>query len=308
MSNNIAIKINELCKNFATRQAVKSLNLEIYEGQIFSLLGTNGAGKTTTIKMLSCLLKPTSGSATVLGFDLIENSQKIKSLIGVSPQETAIAERLTSWENLILIGGVYGLSKSEAKKRAKELMEIMELEDRKDLSKRLSGGLQRRLSIAMALMSDPKILFLDEPTLGLDPQSRKSVWNYIERLKTKKTIFLTTHYLEEADSLADCIAIMNNGEIIEIGSSDELKKKHNKKQTLVIKADNIDNELIEILNKNHYETNFLKNCLEISNLDLDFYNIVDILKKKGIKIRSIEKKEPTLDEIFLNLTKKEEII
>ena len=157
----IAIKTYNLTKNFGTRIAVNNESIEIKQGEIFSLLGTNGAGKTTTIKMLCCMLQPTSGNATVMGFDTRKNPLKIKSLIGVSPQETAIATRLTTWENLLLMGGVFGLSRNESKKRAKNLMEIMELEDRKDLSKKLSGGLKRRLSIAMALMSDPEILFLD---------------------------------------------------------------------------------------------------------------------------------------------------
>ena len=300
-----AIKTHNLTKNFGNRVAVNNENIEIKQGEIFSLLGTNGAGKTTTIKMLCCLLQPTSGNATVMGFDTRKNPLKIKSLIGVSPQETAIATRLTTWENLMLMGGVFGLSRSESKKRAKNLMEIMELEDRKDLSKKLSGGLKRRLSIAMALMSDPEILFLDEPTLGLDPHARKSVWNYIEKLKKEKTILLTTHYLEEADSLADRIAIMDEGKIIESGTSYELKQRFSGKQILRITGENISGEILEMLNKKGLETNVIHSGIEIKSPELDFYSIIEILKQKKVIIKGIQMKGPTLEEVFLKLTEKE---
>ena len=225
------------------------VNIEIKQGEIFSLLGKNGAGKTTTIKMLCCLLKPTSGQASVLNVGIKDNPLKIKANIGVSPQDTAIAGHLRTRENLLLMGGVFGLKKEESKIRAKNLMDLLELEDRKEQARRLSGGMQRRLSIAMALMSDPLILFLDEPTLGLDPYARRSVWNYIEKLKGEKTIFLTTHYLEEADSLADHIAIIEKGSIIEKGTSYALKKRYKSIQTLKITAENISSETIKGLKK-----------------------------------------------------------
>lgn len=199
--NDVAIRTSNLTRNFGKINAVKDLNIEIKRGEIFSLLGKNGAGKTTTIKMLCCLLIPASGTATIMDFDIKENPLKIKEIIGVSPQETAIAGHLSTRENLLLIGGVFGLRRELLNERAKNLMQLMELEDRKDQARKLSGGMQRRLSIAMALMSDPQILFLDEPTLGLDPHSRKSVWNYIDKLKREKTILLTTHYLGFADKV-----------------------------------------------------------------------------------------------------------
>jgi len=301
----IAVKTNNLTKHFGNRIAVNNLNIEIKQGEIFSLLGTNGAGKTTTIKMLSCLLPPTSGRASVMGIDSKVNPLEIKEIIGVSPQETAIAGHLSTWENLLLMGGVFGLKKNESKKRARNLMELMELEDRKDQSRKLSGGLQRRLSIAMALMSDPQVLFLDEPTLGLDPHARKSVWNYIEKLKEEKTILLTTHYLEEADSLADQIAIMDKGKIIEIGTSHELKKRFTNNQILKISGENFSSEIIEILNKQGSATNLTDNIIEIKGQALDIYSIIEILKQKNVKISGIEMNEPTLDDVFLHLTKKE---
>ncbi len=254
-NNKIAIKTKDLTKHFGKRIAVDKLNIEIKQGEIFSLLGTNGAGKTTTIKMLSCLLQPTSGIGSIMVFDSKENQLKIKEIIGVSPQETAIAEHLSTWENLLLMGGVFGLKKDASRKRARNLMELMELEDRKDQARKLSGGLQRRLSIAMALMSDPLILFLDEPTLGLDPHSRKSVWNYIEKLKKEKTILFTTHYLEEADSLADHIVIMHEGKIIESETSSELKSRYSNNQTLKISTENITAEIHNILIEQGMEVN-----------------------------------------------------
>jgi ABC-2 type transport system ATP-binding protein len=301
----VAIKTQNLSRCFGERVAVNNLNIEIKKGGIFSLLGTNGAGKTTTIKMLSCLLKPTSGSASVMDFNLAEHSQKIKNIIGVSPQETAIAAHLNSMENLMLMGGVSGLKNGESKKRAIELMALLGIENRKDQARKLSGGLQRRLSIAMALMCDPQILFLDEPTLGLDPHARKMVWNYIEKLKTKKTILLTTHYLEEADSLADTIAIMDEGKIIEMGTSETLKKKYNAKQTMEVSSTNISQLLTEQLQQKGYEVVRTTKGLEVSATTIDFYAVVGLLKQNDVQISGIEMKEPTLDDVFLHLTNKE---
>jgi ABC-2 type transport system ATP-binding protein len=248
-TDTIAIKTLNLTKQFGNRVAVNNLNVEIKQGEIFSLLGTNGAGKTTTIKMLCCLLPPTSGHAEIKGLSIKEKPLSIKEIIGVSPQETAIAGHLNSRENLLLMGGVSGLAEENFKKRAKHLMDLLEIEDRKDQARRLSGDLQRRLSIAMALMSDPQILFLDEPTLGLDPHARKSVWSYIEKLKKQKTILLTTHYLEEADSLADTVAIIDRGSIVEMGPPHELKKKYTATQILKISGEHITQETAATLRK-----------------------------------------------------------
>jgi ABC-2 type transport system ATP-binding protein len=300
-----AIQTRNLTKKFGKRTAVDDLNIEIRRGEIFSLLGKNGAGKTTTIKMLCCLLQPSFGNASLLGFNITQNPYKIKQLIGVSPQETAIAEHLTTRENLLLMGGVSGLSPAESKSRAKNLMELMELENRKDQSRKLSGGLQRRLSIAMALMSDPQLLFLDEPTLGLDPHARKSVWNYIEKLKGEKTILLTTHYLEEADALSDHIAIIDQGKIIEKGTTHELKKRGKKEQTLQITAENIAADTIESLKKQDLEVNRTSYGIEIKAKTLDFYSIMEVFRLKNISIQGIQMHEPTLEDIFIQLTGKE---
>ena len=219
----IAIQTINLTKKFDTKTAVNSLNLSINEGELFALLGVNGAGKTTTIKMLSCLAAPTSGDAVLLGDSIISNPYAVKEKINVSPQETAVAPNLTVKENLELIAEMYGSDKKSAKLKAAEMLSTFSLtEVSKDKSKTLSGGMQRRLSIAMSLISNPKILFLDEPTLGLDVLARRELWAEIKKLKGKITIILTTHYMEEAEALSDRIAIMSSGELKAIGTAAEL--------------------------------------------------------------------------------------
>lgn len=304
-NNSNAIETSNLSRLFGKRKAVNAINIEIRRGEIFSLLGKNGAGKTTTIKMLCCLLQPSSGTATIMDYDIRKNPLEIKKIIGVSPQETAIAEHLTTKENLLLIGGVFGFKRDLSIDRAKNLMELMELEDRKDQAQKLSGGMQRRLSIAMALMSDPQILFLDEPTLGLDPHARKSVWNYINKLKREKTIFLTTHYLEEADSLADHIAIIDNAQILTSGTSSELKQKYTSGQSLRISADNISSDIGDDLHNKGMEVIIDMDSIIINSAEIDFYSVINYLQSRNIKIKGIQMKEPTLEEVFLGLTGKE---
>ena len=221
-----AIKTTELVKRYKKITAVDKLDLEIHEGELFSLLGVNGAGKTTTIKMLSCLTQPTDGDAFVGGYSVTKESKQVKRLIGVSPQETAVAPGLSVKENLELICGIYGFSKEKTSAKIRELSKQFALED--VLSRKagkLSGGWQRRVSIAMALISEPKILFLDEPTLGLDVIARHELWKTIRSLKGKITIILTTHYMEEAESLSDRIGIMKNGKLLAIGTVDELNER-----------------------------------------------------------------------------------
>ena len=219
------IKINNLTKKYKDKLAVDNLNLEIKTGELFSLLGTNGAGKTTTIKMISTLILPTSGTININGLDIIKDREKIKRIINISPQETAIAPNLTVLENLYFIAGIYEIKK--AKEKINELIKLFKLEEvLNQKAKILSGGYQRKLSIAISLINDPEILFLDEPTLGLDVISRRELWHIIENLKGKITIILTTHYMEEAEILSDRIGIMNKGKLIELGTSKELIKKN----------------------------------------------------------------------------------
>ena len=214
-----AIETKQLTKCFGAVTAVDALDLTVREGELFGLLGVNGAGKTTTIKMLSGLLKPTDGTARVLGYDLDTELSKIKPYVAVSPQETAIAPNLTARENLELIAGIYGSDPGRVQKMIDELG-LKKAEKIK--AKALSGGWQRRLSIAMALVSDPKLLFLDEPTLGLDVLARRELWKVIEGLKGKVTVILTTHYLEEAEALSDRVGVMNDGRLKIVGTPQEL--------------------------------------------------------------------------------------
>ena len=221
-----AIKTTELVKRYKNITAVDKLNLEIRQGELFSLLGVNGAGKTTTIKMLSCLTTPTDGDAVVGGYSITKESEQVKRLIGVSPQETAVAPNLSVEENLELICGIHGFSKEKTQAKITELSKRFGLDTvlRRKAGK-LSGGWQRRVSIAMALISEPKILFLDEPTLGLDVIARHELWETIRSLKGKITIILTTHYMEEAEALSDRIGIMKNGKLLAVGTVDELNEK-----------------------------------------------------------------------------------
>ena len=221
-----AIKVIDLVKKYKSITAVDGVNLEIRQGELFSLLGVNGAGKTTTIKMLSCLTKPTGGDAIVGGYSITKEPEQVKRLIGVSPQETAVAPNLSVRENLELICGIHGFSKEKTKIKMTELSEQFNLDtvlQRK--AGKLSGGWQRRVSIAMALISEPQILFLDEPTLGLDVIARRDLWETIRTLKGKITIILTTHYMEEAEALSDRIGIMKDGRLLAVGTAEELNRK-----------------------------------------------------------------------------------
>ena len=219
-----AIQTQSLVKRYRKLTAVDSLDLEIRQGELFSLLGVNGAGKTTAIKMLTCLTKPTAGEALVGGFSVTEQPERVKALIGVSPQETAVAPNLTVKENLELICGIHGFSGEKTEAKIRELTELFSLEAvlRRKAGK-LSGGWQRKVSIAMALISEPQILFLDEPTLGLDVLARHDLWKVIRSLKGRITIILTTHYMEEAESLSDRIGIMREGRLLAVGTAEELK-------------------------------------------------------------------------------------
>ena len=217
-----SIETKNLTKKFKEKTAVDGVNLHIKDGELFALLGVNGAGKTTTIKMLSAILLPTDGSITIEGMDMRKEPNKIKEILNISPQETAIAPNLTVRENLEFIAGVYQIRKPTIK--INEIIRTFKLEElQKQKAKTLSGGWQRRLSIAMSLINDPKVLFLDEPTLGLDVIARKELWDIIGGLKDKMTTILTTHYMEEAEALSDRIGIMADGRLIAVGTAEELK-------------------------------------------------------------------------------------
>lgn len=233
----VAIKINNLKKEYKEVVAVNNLNLEIYDGELFSLLGVNGAGKTTTIKMLSTLCRPSSGEAYIYGNSIDKDEDKIKELVDVSMQETAIARKLTVEENIEFYAKLSGQNKEEIEKSKKYLYESFELDKVKGRqAMKLSGGWQRKLSIALALVTNPKVLFLDEPTLGLDVIARRELWKTIKSLKGKMTIILTTHYMEEAEALSDRIGIMKDGSLLFVGTKEELfnqTKKNNVEEAFI---------------------------------------------------------------------------
>lgn len=220
-----AIETKNLTKRFKERTAVDSLSLTVEQGEIFALLGQNGAGKSTTIRMLSCLTTPTSGDAFVFGRSVVSDERNVKKMINVSPQETAVAPKLSVRENLELTARLYGMDKKTARVKTEEMLHDFSLLDRaSERAKKLSGGMQRKLSLAMALISEPKVLFLDEPTVGLDVRARRELWKLIESIKGNMTILLTTHYLEEAEALADRMVMMNGGKAAALGTAAQIKE------------------------------------------------------------------------------------
>ena len=224
-----AIKTENLIKRYKDKTAVDGLTLTVNEGELIALLGVNGAGKTTTVKMLTCLTKPTEGKAEIMGCDVVKDSENVKRLVGVSPQDTSVAENLTVKENLEFMADIC-LPKEKAAQAVERTLKAFSLGEFKDKkAKLLSGGYKRKLSIAMAIIGEPKVLFLDEPTLGLDVLARRQLWREIEALKKDMTIVLTTHYMEEAEALADRIVIMNEGSVKAIGTLEELENMTGRK-------------------------------------------------------------------------------
>lgn len=219
-----AIETKSLTKRYKSKTAVSELSLTVGEGELFALLGVNGAGKTTTIRMLSCLSKPTSGECNVCGHSCATEQAAVKNIVGISPQDTAVAENLTVLENMRLICGIYGYSPEKTKQRIDAMTSLFRMDEvANSRAKTLSGGWKRKLSIALALIAEPKVLFLDEPTLGLDVLARRELWSVVEELKGKITIVLTTHYMEEAEALSDRIAIMIDGSLAALGALSELE-------------------------------------------------------------------------------------
>ena len=301
-----SIQTFNLTKIFRSLVAVNGISFGIKSGELFALLGPNGAGKTTTINMLCCLLKPSGGTALMMGHDIVREPYQVKRLIGLSPQDTTLSEHLNALENLELIATLQGLPSAKAIKWSKLLLETMGLEDRaRDQVHKFSGGMKRRLSIAMALIHDPQILVLDEPTLGLDPQSRRAVWEYINRLKGEKTILLTTHYMEEADSLADRIGIIDDGRIISLGKSSELKTMLVDTHKLIVKGWNLTLNVISAMQRRYSSVSMEGNTLTISDRFIDFHDVVEQLRREGASVRAAYFQEPTLEDVFLKVTGKE---
>jgi ABC-2 type transport system ATP-binding protein len=296
------IKTENLTKIYkGTLKALDNLSISIDEGEVFGLLGPNGAGKTTTIKILATLLDASSGKATVNGFDVATNPSKVRESIGIVFQEPSTDELLTGYENLKLHALMYGIPSSETEKRISDALELVELVDRKkDIVKTYSGGMRRRLEIARGLLHRPKVMFLDEPTLGLDPRGRDTMWNYVERLVKERdmTILLTTHYMEEADKLADRICIIDRGKAVAIDTPTKLKKVIGG-DLVTIKAPSVDIDTIKKLK-------FVKNIEHkdgaiLITMDDAASNLQELLKRTG-KVKSVEVRSPTLDDVFLRYT------
>jgi ABC-2 type transport system ATP-binding protein len=298
------IKIHNLTKRYERLTAVDNLSLDIQENEIFGLLGPNGAGKTTVIHMLATLLKPTSGSATVNGFDIISQPAKVRSSIGIVFQVPSSDDLLTGYENLKIHAFLYGVSSDIREKRIKDALELVGLTERKnDQVKKYSGGMRRRLEIARGLIHEPNVLFLDEPTLGLDPSSRETMWEYIQQLvkEKKMTIILTTHYMEEADLLCNRIGIIDRGKIIALGSPSDLKSKLSGDTVrLKTKVNNVD--ITPLRNLDFVRKIEFVNGHVILSVDDAKRNIPEILKH--IEVDSVEATSPTLNDVFLKLTGK----
>ncbi|MBI4802432.1 MAG: ABC transporter ATP-binding protein [Elusimicrobia bacterium] len=295
-----AIKTENLVKRFEEVAAVNDVSLEIPEGEVFGLLGPNGAGKTTLISMLSTLLTPTSGTAKVAGFDITAQSLEVRRNIGIVFQEPSVDDLLTGRENLYLHSMLYGLPRAEINPKIEKMLELVKLTDRAgSLVRTYSGGMRRRLEIARGLIHGPKILFLDEPTLGLDPASRKAVWGYIKELKDARntTIILTTHYMEEADALADRIAIIDQGRIIELGTPEALKKKVG--QDLVFLKGRINETAIK--NLPFVSSVEEENGLYKIGIADPARNLQALLNAGGV-IEEVEVRRVTLDDVFLKFS------
>ncbi|MGA7689398.1 MAG: ATP-binding cassette domain-containing protein [Jiangellales bacterium] len=282
------------------------MSLAIEPGELFALLGPNGSGKTTTIGMLCCLLRPDEGSAQILGRDVTGDPMGVKSVISVVPQDTAVAEHLNGWENLRLMAGLHGIPAERARVRSGELLEVLGLRAKADKQARTySGGLKRRLSIAMGLVSDPQVLFLDEPTLGLDPQARRGMWEHIASLKGEVTILLTTHYLEEADALADRVAIIDAGRIVAQGSPDELKAGVSAGLVTLVVADDVGEAALQALRAVYPQSVAVEAGVEITGDDVDLLQVQQVLRPHDVTIESIGRKQTSLDDVFLTLTGKQ---
>ncbi|MEM2104359.1 MAG: ATP-binding cassette domain-containing protein [Candidatus Bathyarchaeia archaeon] len=287
--------------------AVDHVNFSVHEGEVFGFLGPNGAGKTTTINMLITVLKPTEGKASVLGYDVVRQANEVRKVIGVVPQEYTADEDLTGTENIMLCADLYGIPRDIAKKRAAELLELVELKEFKD--KRVetySGGMRRRLELACGLINRPRVLFLDEPTLGLDVQTRAATWDYIRRLKKEygMTLFMTTHYLEEADALCNRIAIIDHGKIIVTGTPSELKDSLGGDIITISIKENVDAANI-IRSVEHVKEVRKENetyRIKVESGEIIAPLIIEALRKKGYTVTRLSLTEPTLNEVYLEYT------
>lgn len=306
MAKNI-ISIKNLTKSFKSVDVLKGINLEVEEGTMLALLGPNGAGKTTTIRILSTLLTPDSGEVTINGFDVVKDTNNIRSSIGLTGQYAAVDELLTGRENLIMMGRLYHLSKKDARTRAEELLSEFDLVEAADrIAKTYSGGMRRRLDLALSLIATPPILFLDEPTTGLDPRSRITIWEIIKKLMSQgTTILLTTQYLDEADKLADKIAVLDHGKIIAEGTADELKAMVGKERLEITIEKNSDfAKAVSVVTGENKEVNEDERRISVATDGTvsDMKRVLDVMEEHKIEVETFSLHKPTLDDVFLKLT------
>ena len=301
------IETIDLTRRFNGLVAVDKLNVSVEQGEIFGLLGPNGAGKTTTISMLCTILKPTSGTAKVNGFDIVRQATQVRKSIGIVFQDPSVDDRLTGRENLYMHANLYGVPPSEQKTRIKKVLELVELEERADsILRTYSSGMRRRLEIARGLIHYPKILFLDEPTIGLDPQTRDHIWVYIKELKQTQdiTIVLTTHYMEEADRLSDRVAIIDYGKIVALDTPIRLKKTL-EGDIITVRAKNTE-KLVSVLagQANVLKTHVLKDTVELTVREGEEFvpRVVEIAAQNDISVEAIVLHQPSLEDVFLHYT------
>jgi ABC-2 type transport system ATP-binding protein len=307
-SKSVIVHVDHLTKSFGQLKAVDEVSFDIVQGEIFGFLGPNGAGKSTTINMLTTLLPPTSGRAEVCGFDVAKHPNNVRRNVGVVPQDYTADEDMTGSQNILLCADLYGIPRSDSKEHADELLTLVELIDAKNRKvSTYSGGMRRRLELACGLINYPSLLFLDEPTLGLDVQTRTAVWKYIRKLKEEygMTLFVTTHYLEEADSLCDRIAIIDHGHIVQIGTPQQLKESVGG-DVIVVGVKESEPDISAAISK----VNMVKDAKKIDNdYRIKTENgeeasplIMDLIRSKGLHVTKISLTRPTLDEAYLELT------
>jgi len=308
MAREVLVKVHELVKEYNGTPALRGVSFEAYEGEVLGLLGPNGAGKTTLINILAGILLPTNGRAEVLGHDVVAESRAVRALVGFCPQETVAYEDLSALENMLFYAGLYGLPRSEAKRRARELLEFVGLWDvAKKRVKEFSGGMKKRLNLAIALVNDPRVLLLDEPTTGLDPRARKEVWRYIEGLKAEgRTILLATHYMEEADRLSDRVAIMDLGRVVALDTPEALKKSLGELSVVEVKVAEVTEGLKAALMPLSEGGKLItgEDYVRLYTRDPDALlpEAVKAALEASAKLEAIHITEPTLEDVFLKLT------
>lgn len=302
-----AIEIRDLCKTFGTFQAVDHLTLTIRQGEVFGLLGPNGSGKTTTINLISGLSIPTSGDVKVLGYDVRHSTRQVRQVLGAVPQETALYEELSAWTNMDFHADLFGIPRKEKKARITKLLELVQLLDRKDSRvSTFSGGMKRRLALGRALLHDPQLIYLDEPTLGVDVQARRVIWDYILSLRDQgKTVLITTNYLEEAQVLCDRIAIIDHGKLVAVDTPEHLKQNYGGRVIEIETAKPVPGEIVDAIrvlkgvkDGKQEGTHLTINTQGVANV---VPAIINLVTQEG-ELRDISVREPNLDEIFLRLT------